>query len=290
MNFNIIGAGRLGKNIALNLITAQVAQLDSVCNRTIKSARLAINEIGQGSPVSCIEELPPTDVTWITSNDDAIESVVKQLTQSPNLKPNSFIIHCSGVLNSQLLLPLKAKGCFIASFHPLKAFKKGNLHSLIFQHVDCVIEGDEAVCAWLESNFKNLGANLMTINPNNKALYHSAAVIASNYLITLAACSEQLLLQAGIPEQHIRTMITHLMHSNLQNLQTTPTVGNALTGPLMRGDIKTLELHINAITDPLVANLYKTAGLATLPMTHLDINTIEQIKTLLKVSRETSGE
>lgn len=270
MNFNLIGAGRLGQNIALNLVSTGLGQLACICNQSLASANQAQKIIGQGQGMAQIKELPPADITWITAKDDAIPSIVHELAQNPHLKANSFIIHCSGALNSKSLAPLKAKGCAIASFHPLKAFKSGNVYNGIFEKVDCVIEGDDAVCTWLQQSFTQLGAQISTIEPESKALYHAAAVIASNYLVTLAACSEQLLLKAGINSTHAHAMLGHLMQGSLDNVQQSPHIADALTGPLVRGDNKTISLHLAALEDESIIKLYKAAGLASLPLTQLD--------------------
>ncbi|KTD62446.1 Rossmann-like and DUF2520 domain-containing protein [Legionella shakespearei] len=269
MNYNIIGSGRLGNNIALAFSTAKLASLQGIYNRSPESAQQLCSKINTGKVISSLSELPPADITWITCNDDSIASVVANLMEHAQIKPGSFIIHCSGVLNSAILAPLKKQGCLVASCHPLKAFKTGYLSADALLQVDCVMEGDAAVCDWLDFALKQLGANVIRIKPEAKVIYHAAAVIASNYLITLASCSEALLEQAGISQQQARSMMCHLMQGNLDNMQQAQDLRDALTGPLMRGDIATLALHLQAIGDPVVNNLYKAAGLATLPITSL---------------------
>lgn len=282
MKCNVIGAGRLGKNIAHALSETHIISSLALCNRSFESTQKACQELGVGHPVEHIEHLPEADITWICCNDDSIPHVVALLAQKSFLKPGSFVIHSSGVLNSGLLAPLKKQGCSIASFHPLKAFKANYLDSAAFNQVDCVMEGDEEVCQWLSSSFLQLGAYVSVIKPENKAMYHAAACIASNYLITLAACSEALLLDAGLPEQQCRRMLTNLMQGNVTNLMHTPKIAEALTGPLARGDIKTLSLHLDSIKNPDISYLYKAAGLATLPLTSLVEEQKEQIKNLFK--------
>lgn len=270
MNFNIIGAGRLGKNIALALTSAKLASLKTICNSSLESSTFACEQLGAGRAVRDIADLPAANCTWITCNDDSIQPMVANLLERTVLKPGDFVIHTSGVHNSALLAPLKKQGCLVASFHPLKAFKQGYLDANAFLKVDCIIEGDEAVCSWLIDGFTRLGAFMHKINPEAKSIYHSAASMASNYLVTLAACSEELFLEAGIEVETARTMICKLMQGNLNNIQHSSSIKDSLTGPLARGDIKTLALHLQAIKDPLVQNLYKSAGRATLPLTALD--------------------
>ena len=282
MKFNIIGAGRLGKNVALALSTAQIASLQSVCNRTLKSGEEACFKLGSGNAVNKINDLPPVDITWITCNDDAIKPIVTHLAEYSLLKPGNLVVHCSGVLNSTLLAPLKAQGCLVASFHPLKAFRD-HLDANAFNQVNCALEGDEQACTWLHDAFAGLGANIIPLKPETKATYHAAACMASNYLITLASCSEQLLHQSGITQEQSRQIICKLMQGNLNNLQETEWIAESLTGPLMRGDHETLALHLRAIEDPVLKQFYKAAGLATLPLTQLNKDKKQAITQLLQL-------
>lgn len=282
MNCNIIGAGRLGKNLAWALTQAKLVSLQAVCNTSIASARQVCAELNVGKPVAHIVDLPQADITWITCNDDSIETVLQSLINNPVLKPGSIIIHCSGVLSSNLLAPLKKQGCFIASLHPLKAFRTGVLDAHAFMDVHCIIEGDPEALPWIKNTFELLRANTITINPEAKGIYHAAATIASNYLITLASCSENLFLKAGIAEEQAHQMITSLMQSSLRNFQLSPTVSAALTGPLARGDTNTVTIHLDAVEDPIVRTLYKAAGLATLPLAKLSEQKIMEIKKILE--------
>ncbi|HHF7375404.1 Rossmann-like and DUF2520 domain-containing protein [Legionella bozemanae] len=286
MNCNIIGAGRLGKNIALALFKAQLISAFSICNRSLESAQKASQEIGFGQVIDKIALLPEAEVSWICCNDDAIHNAVELLAHSNVLKPGNFVIHCSGVLSSAVFAPLKKQGCLVASFHPLKAFKANYLEPTAFYQVDCVLEGDAEVCAWLKSSFNQLGAHLITIKPEAKTAYHAAACMASNYLITLASCSEELFLKAGIDTQQTRRMMVNLMQGNLNNLKQTACIAESLTGPLARGDVQTIALHLDSIKNPEIKRFYQSAALSTLSMTELSEEIKEKIRSLCSFERE----
>ncbi|MFJ1268595.1 Rossmann-like and DUF2520 domain-containing protein [Legionella lytica] len=281
MKCNIIGAGRLGKNIARALHSAQVISAPTICNRSLESAKRACKEIGAGSAVSQLTQLPEAEITWLCCNDDVIPLVVAELVQAANLKPGSFVVHSSGVLNSSLLTPLKRLGCSVASLHPLKAFKTGYVDAAAFHQVDCVLEGDILVCDWLKKSFNQLGAYVTNMLPENKAVYHAAACIASNYLVTLAAYSEELLLNAGLPAEQARRMLINLVQGNINNIQQVSAIKEALTGPLVRGDVNTIALHLDALQNPQLRLLYQAAGQATLALTALTNEQKEQIENLL---------
>lgn len=280
MQFNVIGAGRLGKNIALALTNSGLAQLAAVCNTTLDSAEQAIQQIGSGFAVTQLADLPKVNLTFITTPDDLIYSIAEQLREQ--VSTDSFIVHCSGVLSSAELMPLKTRGCHIASLHPLKAFSEGNLDQRAFMHCDCVIEGDELAVELLTPLFTTLGARIIPIKADGKAIYHAAAVIASNYLVTLAATAADLLQEAGIEAKPAQQMIVNLMTSSLNNVQQASEIKNALTGPLARGDFNTISRHLKALKNCFANELYRHAALATLPITDLDTKLKSALTVLLQ--------
>lgn len=270
LRFNMIGAGRLGKNLAYSLTHQGLAELGAVCNLHKTSADQAVKLIGEGIAVSSLAQLPTADLTLITVPDDAIGQIASELAKNDYSANPHYVIHCSGALNSTLLKPVAEKGCKTASFHPLKAFNTSVLDKEVFKKCDCVAEGDLPSLNLLSQLCKQLGANFIQIQTDQKATYHAAAVIASNYLVTLAARSIELLQQIGISTSAAKSMISKLMQSSLNNINQAEDAAKALTGPLVRGDLATIKLHLEAITNPDILALYQTAGMATLPLTNLD--------------------
>lgn len=268
MIFNIIGAGRLGKNIALALVANGQASLGGVCNKNRARAERAIVQIACGIAVESLHDLPSAKLTFITTPDDSIPRIVADLVKK-SLSFGSIVVHCSGVLSSDILSPLREQGCHIASIHPLKAFREGSMQADAFNRCDCVLEGDREALEILTPIFRFLGANPVTINAEKKASYHAAAVMASNYLVTLAANAVELFLQAGMEATQAKDIVGNLMQGSLNNIRQSPTMASALTGPLMRGDTATISQHLAALDNPQTRTLYEAAAYATLPLTTL---------------------
>ncbi|WP_019215637.1 Rossmann-like and DUF2520 domain-containing protein [Legionella tunisiensis] len=257
-----------------------MAQLAAVCNTSFGSAEQAVQQIGSGFPVASLTELPKVNLTFITTPDDLIPSIALQLKEQ--VPVDCFVVHCSGVLSSAELMPLKTRGCHIASIHPLKAFSKANLDQHAFTHCDCVIEGDQLAVELLTSLFTKLGARIIPIKAGGKTIYHAAAVIASNYLVTLAATANDLLQEAGIEAKLAQQMIVNLMASSLNNVQQATAIKKALTGPLARGDLNTINRHLKALDNCFADELYRHAALATLPITDLDTELKSALTVLLQ--------
>ena len=176
-------------------------------------------------------------------------------------------MHCSGVLSSEVLKPLADKGARIASLHPLRAFS-GQVDTNAFQDCYCSLEGDAIASQRIQALFSTLGARIFSIQTAKKSQYHAAAVIASNYLVTLAECSQRLFQDADIPAPMARRITQDLLRHSLHNLQAKETNKEALTGPLQRGDMDCIKRHLNAVKAfPDINVLYRGAALNTLAMT-----------------------
>lgn len=282
MYFNLIGPGRVGLALAHALIHTGQYTLLSLYHPQLASAKQASQMLGQGTPIDDLKVIAKADITFITTQDSNIESITFELTQAKSLKPNSTIAHMSGLLSSDILAPLKTQNVYIGSLHPLKAFcQKDSPEENAFQQINCAVEGEEIAVTQLTKIAHDLNAVVFKINPKNKDTYHAAAIMASNYLVTLAAEATHLFKNAGFLETDAHKLCTHLMQTSLNNLKKSGNAKKALTGPLVRGDTDTIQKHLNAIHSETTQSLYQTAGLATLPLTPLKEQALITLKALL---------
>ena len=121
------------------------------------------------------------------------------------------------------------------SIHPIAAVtKKTNLKNVKF-----AIEGNEEKLYIV----KELFPNSQIIKKEAKPLYHASAVIASNFLVGIYNLAENLLKEAGFFNTEI---LLSLVESTINNIKENGSI-NALTGPVERADIKTIETHLNAL-------------------------------------------
>ncbi|KTD46620.1 Rossmann-like domain protein [Legionella rubrilucens] len=264
---NIIGAGRVGQTLAWLLSREQGIKIGFVCNQTETSARAALQFIGQGKWCPAIEELPPADITFITTPDSCIATACAALSQS-DLKPGSIVVHCSGALTSDALDAVRVNGCYTASIHPLRSFAQPALSVQEFGGTYCAVEGDLPAVERLTEPLQALGAIVFAIDKTKKPLYHAAGVFASNYLVTLFSQALSCLKDAGINETVAVGAVLNLMQGTLANLEHTQSPRSSLTGPITRADTGTISNHLLALTD-VSHRLYSVLGQATLPLTTL---------------------
>ena len=257
-----IGAGRLGKTLCYLL--SKELRIGQIINPTIASGRRAVDFIGSGEAAT-IKTLKKADIWLIATPDKDIEWAAKQLLAADVLQPDNIIFHCSGLLPSSILQN-SATGLNVASVHPIYSFADPELSVDDFSGTHCALEGSEQALNQLSELFASLGALPFTISSGDKALYHAATVMACNYLVSLLHISDEMMHKAGVDATRPLESLIRQTIENYLNLG----AEQALTGPIARGDAKTIEQHLQALDnqsdDEIWKRLYAVLGQATLPL------------------------
>lgn len=241
-SLNIIGAGKLGSVLGFLLRD----RVQAVCNQSLESAQKAVDFIGAGTAVNSLAALPLADITLLSVPDSKIESVAQAWVETASAQPGCILFHASGSLSTEVLRTAAERGVFIASVHPLKSFASPEQACQTFAGTFCAVEGEERALEVLIPMFEALGADLGQIDSKTKALYHAACVMACGGLTALYASAENLLKEAGIPEEKIRRFLSPYMKLTLDN-NANLGPGKALTGPIARGDEGVVRKHQEAL-------------------------------------------
>lgn len=268
LSVNFVGCGALGKTIARLIHEHKAAEIRGVVNSELKHAQQAVAFIGAGKACSSIQDLPQSDITFITTKDDKIELICAELVNKKLLQPGSIVLHCSGSLSSDVLATAKNVNCYIASVHPIKSFADPKEVVSTFNGTYCAIEGDVEAKEKLKKLFACIGAVVMEIRKESKKKYHSASVMANNYLVTLHYSAVQNFMKSGIEEPVAIKLASSMMNDALKNLHKF-SHHDALTGPIKRGDVQTVKGHVDAFADDeVMQNIYTSLGIGTLPITN----------------------
>lgn len=245
---NLIGAGRVGQTLGKLLFDSSLVHVQSICNSSLGSAQSACNFIGAGTPVSSIQELPQADITLIAVPDNHIEAVCQTWAQTPAACQGSIVFHVSGALSSAVLGAAQERGMHTASIHPLKSFASPEQAYGTFRGTFCGVEGDAQALAVLCPMFEALGVDIDVITPEAKTLYHAACVMACGGLTALYATCEKLLIDAGVSADKVKNLLGPYMKLTIDN-NTAFGSKRALTGPIARGDSKTVVEHEIALKE-----------------------------------------
>jgi predicted short-subunit dehydrogenase-like oxidoreductase (DUF2520 family) len=154
----------------------------------------------------------------------------------------ALVGHCSGAT---------ALGACDFSLHPLMTVPETGAE---FAGVPAAVAGHPVATELAE----RLGMHPFHVADEDRAAYHAAAAMASNFLVILESAAERVAQTAGVG----RDALAPLVRQSAENWAAHGRA--ALTGPHVRGDHATIERHRAALTEraPDLLPLYDALGAA----------------------------
>jgi predicted short-subunit dehydrogenase-like oxidoreductase (DUF2520 family) len=207
-----VGAGRLGQAFA--------QALDDVAWITV------VGPVRRGE-----QPEPGCDAVLLCVPDVEIVHAAAAITRGP------LVGHCSGATDLEPLSPHEA-----FSLHPLMTVTAAGAD---FDGVTAAIDGTSSRALELaEALAHALRMDVIRVEAADRASYHAAASLASNFLVTLEAAAERLAATAGVERQ----MLLPLVRATVENWAA---LGGerALTGPVARGDEATVARQREALAE-----------------------------------------
>ena len=261
----IVGCGRVGTALA-KFLSETGYRLSGLASKSFSSAKRLADLTGTGHFTEIPWEITKqADIVFLTTPDSAISDICSKIAFNDGFKKDSVVLHCSGALPSTILSSAKNCGAFIGSMHPMQSFALNEENGSPFHGIIFAVEGDIQALHTAAQITVDLGADYIPIKTEDKTLYHAAAVVASNYLVTLLSLAFRLIEHAGISGSDTWKVLKPLINGTLSNIEKAG-IPAALTGPVVRGDIATVKRHIKAIEKkmPELLDLYNTLGFYTI--------------------------
>jgi predicted short-subunit dehydrogenase-like oxidoreductase (DUF2520 family) len=277
-----IGTGRVGTALAAALDEAGYPVAAGWSRSTP-----ALNRFSAALPAALRTTRPQdvvqvSDLVFLTVPD----SLISVLAQSLSWDETRMAVHCSGALSLDVLQPAADEGSSIGSLHPLLPVASTDIR---LNGAAAAIEGDDRALPVLKRLAADLGLRPIFLGPDDKPLYHAAAALLSNYTVTLFDVATRLFTDLGLSEEKARSSLVPLLRGVVDNLESTPASG-ALTGPIARGDVATVQAHLTALSGrPEVLALYCELGRQTLTLARqqggLDDTTVTELEAILSAEQ-----
>jgi len=266
MVIGFVGAGKVAKSFGKYLVDNGI-NVKGYYSKSLSSAEEAAELTGSIAFGNVKTLTNDCDLIFITTPDDVIEGVCNYITNECGFRKGQIVAHMSGAASSDILKSAKAQECFTYSIHPLQAFADVNKAVEDLNTTPFGIEGDEEKLPEVISLIETCGNEYFIINKEDKVLYHAAACIVSNYLVTLMDVGISFMKAVGIDEKKGFNALYPLVSGSLENVRKLgPAM--ALTGPIARGDVKTIEHHMKETQKklPELLEIYSILGKETLDL------------------------
>jgi predicted short-subunit dehydrogenase-like oxidoreductase (DUF2520 family) len=184
-------------------------------------------------------------------------------------------------MTSDELAALTKRGAKVASAHPMMTFVRGK--KTRWQAVPFDIEGHKTAVQAAYRLADELGGDPYRLRKQHKALYHAFGSFASPLVIALMSAMEQVAEAAGVPPHKAKTMVWPLLSQTLQNYRE-KNGASAFSGPLARGDVKTVRKHLADLKrTPHAREVY--VALARAAIERLPVKNKEALKKELMLRR-----
>lgn len=276
MKIGFIGAGRVGTTIGLYLHNKNISIL-GYYSKSFSSAQKAA-KMTNSSTFSNIDELVNNaEIIAITTPDDEISTIVKQIENCKLNLSNKVIFHMSGVHSANIFAPIKNSSLTALSIHPMLAISNpinavNEIEKTVFS-----IEGEGKKANDAKLFIESLGIETVLLKTEDKIIYHAACCVISNYLVTLINTGKQMLKTTGLSDELANIAIKPLITKTINNILDEGSE-NALTGPISRGDIGTIQKHLSVLENQNNwYELYKILALNTVELAE-NSNYVDQAK------------
>ena len=262
LRFGVVGAGRLGIVLARSL---QQAGFELVAASSATPVGCARASQALGIPVFSHDALVlhEIDVALICVPDDAIAATAHELAQLHEQSLAGLrVVHTSGCVSLNALSPLADLGADTLSLHPLQTITRTSTPADLRGAAAAVTASSTATRTFGHALAHAVGMTPFDLEDAARPLYHVASTFAANFTVTLLAAARDACRAAGVDEHVSRHAFASLARSAAHRVEQDGPEA-ALTGPIVRGDIGTLQHHL-AVLDahlPELAELYR--GLAT---------------------------
>jgi predicted short-subunit dehydrogenase-like oxidoreductase (DUF2520 family) len=261
----IAGAGRLGQALG-RLLHDRGQPVAAIAGRDPQRTRAAAAFIFKDVLPVAYSDLPShASRILICVPDDALEDVAHILAAAPRHSDTQWInmvLHTCGSRGPEALADLAAIGASCATLHPLQTITTPAQGVADLPGASFGITGSGPASEWALEVCALLGGHALTIPAESRPLYHAAAVMASNYIVAMVDAAVILMGLAGVAREPASHALGPLVRASVENsLRLGPV--QALTGPIERGDERTVAAHLRALDNApeSVRQLYRQAGL-----------------------------
>jgi predicted short-subunit dehydrogenase-like oxidoreductase (DUF2520 family) len=244
MEIAVVGAGRAGTAVAV-LLSRAGHRIVAVSGRAATAERAA--RFLPGVPVlDDAEAAQEGELVLVAVPDDLIEPTVGSLAAAGAIGGGRWVAHLSGATPLSALDVGRAAGARRLGVHPLQTFP--DVEAAIERLPGCTVAvgaDDDEGFFLAERLVEDMGGVPFRLPDEHRAMYHAAAVFASNYLVAAAGVAEQLLVAAGVPDPI--GALSALQEATVANVaRVGPSL--ALTGPAVRGDAATIARNLEALS------------------------------------------
>lgn len=286
-SLGVIGPGRVGTALAVALADRGTSAV-AVAGRPSRDGRSASVErflaaVPHAVALSADDVAAQCELILLTVGDDGLGPVARRLAAADVVRPGSRWLHTSGRHGTAVLRPLAAAGARTAACHPAQTFPTPALGGSALPGVAWAVTAALPDRGWARAFVTALDGTAVDVREEDRIRYHAALSVGSNGTAAVVSLARDLLLAAGVatPEAFLEPLTTRSAANAAAH------GAGALTGPVRRGDVETVDAHLADLRAVLPEAVPAYRALAALALSYarragLDEARAHAIRTLLE--------
>jgi predicted short-subunit dehydrogenase-like oxidoreductase (DUF2520 family) len=253
----VVSAGRVGAVMGAAWAAAghRVVATSGVSRDSVKRAAALLPDVPLRPPDAVIAGV---DLALLAVPDDVLPGLVRGLAAAGSFRAGQIVVHTSGAHGVSVLAPAAEHGVLPLALHPVMTFtgRTEDVARLAACSVGVTAsEGEEAAWSVGEALVVEMGAEPVRVPEEVRPLYHAALAHGANHLVTLVRDCVEILERAGVgpADRLVAPLLSAALDNALRHGD------RALTGPVARGDVGTVRIHLRELdaADPDLAETYR---------------------------------
>lgn len=187
------------------------------------------------------------------------------------LAPGSIVVHCSGILSSDVLHGAAARDLDVLALHPIQTFPSHAQAIARLPGSFFAIEGSRRGIAFGKRLVRALHGSSIVVRGADRPLYHAMCVFSSNMLLAVLDGAELLAAELGISRARAARVLSPLTQGTVDAARELGAAA-ALTGPVVRGDAATVRAHVAVLAQraPELVPAYRALTLRLVELARRD--------------------
>ncbi len=260
LEVGVVGCGRVGSVLgaALRRSGHRVVATSAISEESKERAARLLPGVPVLPPDEVVRQAP---VVLLCVPDDVMADLVAGLAAQGSWGAGHLVVHTSGFHGIDVLAPVVDVGGGAVAMHPAMTFTGTAKDLARLPGTPFALTASPGSDLVGEALVVDLGGDPFPLAQGDRTAYHLALAHAANHLVTLVAQSQQILRGVGIEDPS--RLLRPLLEASLDNALE---LGDkALTGPVSRGDLRTVRAHLDAADGQGedIASAYRALAAAT---------------------------
>jgi predicted short-subunit dehydrogenase-like oxidoreductase (DUF2520 family) len=257
----VLGPGRVGTTLALAL-PVPAYEVVAVSGRSAEGVAAFRSRVPGAAELPAGEAARIADLVLVTVPDDELRALVRRVAAEDGVAPGSRWVHTAGGYSHDVLEPARLAGAGVAACHPAQTFPDPDTALRALPGTAWAVTAPEQDLGWARVLVTDLHGSPVTVRPGDRSLYHAGLVVGANGTASVVALARELLLGAGVGDP--AAFLEPLTGAAASGASARGAA--ALTGPVRRGDVGTLDRHLAELHDVLPEAVEAYVALARLAL------------------------